>query len=77
MTTILRKIETAKRVGYSTRHIDRLAREDRFPKPVRLGGDCQNGAVGFIEAEVEQWLKGRISASRPSDSTQPEWRSPR
>ena len=31
-----------------------------FPKPVSLGGS----AVGWLEAEVQQWLQPRIEASR-------------
>jgi prophage regulatory protein len=32
-----------------------------FPKPIRLGN---GSAVGWIEGEVESWLRGRIEASR-------------
>ncbi|WP_283805011.1 helix-turn-helix transcriptional regulator, partial [Afipia felis] len=32
-----------------------------FPKPIRLGN---GSAVGWIEGEVEIWLRGRIEASR-------------
>jgi prophage regulatory protein len=32
-----------------------------FPKPVRLGN---GSAVGWIEGEVEVWLRSRIEASR-------------
>ncbi len=32
-----------------------------FPKPIRLGN---GSAVGWIESEVEIWLRGRIEASR-------------
>ncbi|HSE87586.1 MAG TPA: AlpA family phage regulatory protein, partial [Candidatus Binatia bacterium] len=31
-----------------------------FPRPVSLGGR----AVGWLEAEVQQWLQRRIEASR-------------
>jgi Prophage CP4-57 regulatory protein (AlpA) len=31
-----------------------------FPKPASLGGS----AVGWLEAEVQQWLQRRIEASR-------------
>ena len=34
--------------------------EGTFPKPVSLGG----GAVGWVEAEVQEWLQQRIDASR-------------
>ncbi len=58
-TKMLRPREAAERVGYSTRQIRRLADAGKFPPPVRL-----NRAVGFVEAEVEAWLQGRIEASR-------------
>ncbi len=58
-TKILRPRKVAERVGYSTRQIRRLDDAGKFPKPVRL-----NRAVGFVEAEVEAWLQGRIEASR-------------
>ena len=32
--------------------------EDRFPKPVPLG----EGSVGWIESELEEWLRNRIAA---------------
>ena len=32
-----------------------------FPKPIRLGN---GSAVGWLESEVETWLRGRIEASR-------------
>jgi hypothetical protein len=35
-----------------------------FPKPVSLGGR----AVGWLEAEVQQWLQRRIEASRSESS---------
>lgn len=32
--------------------------DETFPKPVQLGGR----AVGFVEAEVQAWLKTRMDA---------------
>lgn len=32
-----------------------------FPKPIRLGN---GSAVGWVESEVEAWLRDRIEASR-------------
>ena len=34
--------------------------EGRFPQPVSLGAR----AVGWIEAEVDEWMRERIEASR-------------
>jgi predicted DNA-binding transcriptional regulator AlpA len=52
----------------SPRHQSRLAQEDRFPKPVRLG-EGKNGRIGFVEAEVLAWnaarLEERNAAGKP------------
>ena len=42
---------------YSPAHIARLEKCGRFPKRVRLG----TGRVGWIDSEVEDWLKARIA----------------
>jgi len=34
--------------------------EPRFPKPVSLGGR----AVGWVEAEIDDWLNQQIEANR-------------
>jgi len=34
--------------------------QDTFPKPVNLGGR----AVGWMEAEIQEWLERQIEASR-------------
>ena len=41
----------------------RLA-EGRFPRPVSLG----SRAVGWIEAEVDEWIRERIAESRDTES---------
>ena len=45
-------------VLYSPQHIARLEKAGLFPKRVKLG---QN-RVGWIEAEVLDWLQARIDA---------------
>ena len=45
-------------LGRSTIYV-RLA-EGSFPRPVQLGAR----AVGWIEAEVDEWIRQRIVASR-------------
>jgi prophage regulatory protein len=35
-----------------------------FPKPVSLG----DRAVGWVEAEVQEWLRQRIDLSRPASA---------
>ncbi len=53
---ILRKRETAKKVGYSESHLMRLEREGKFCQRVHLGPN----AVGFVEDEVNEWLQARV-----------------
>lgn len=35
--------------------------DSSFPRPVRLGN---GSAVGWVESEVEDWLRSKIEASR-------------
>lgn len=48
--------EVAALVRYSRVHLRRLEQEGRFPRRVRLGAN----RVGWIRAEVDQWLMDRI-----------------
>jgi prophage regulatory protein len=58
--TILRLPAVKTRTGLSRSTIYLRIAEGRFPKPVSLGGR----AVGWLEAEVQDWLQRRIDASR-------------
>lgn len=60
MTNILRLPTVKQRTGLSRSTIYLRISEGRFPKPVSLGGR----AVGWIEAEVNDWLNQQIEASR-------------
>ena len=60
MHSILRLPEVKKRTGLSRSTIYLRVAESKFPKPVSLGGR----AVGWLEAEVQDWLQRRIDASR-------------
>jgi prophage regulatory protein len=64
MHTILRLPEVKKNTGLSRSTIYLRISQGTFPKPVNLGGR----AVGWLEAEVEQWLQRRIEASRKAVS---------
>ena len=60
MTILLTKKQVAARVGLHAEHVMRMAREGRFPKPVKLGP--QPGcAVRFVQEEVEAWLRDRMA----------------
>ena len=55
---IIRKKEAAARVGYHPVHLMRRAvdPDDDMPSPVRIGP----GAVGFVEEEIDAWIKARV-----------------
>jgi prophage regulatory protein len=58
--TILRLPAVKTSTGLSRSTIYLRIAEGGFPKPVSLGGR----AVGWLEAEVQEWLQRRIDASR-------------
>ena len=58
--TILRLPAVKARTGLSRSTIYLRIAEGTFPKPVSLGGR----AVGWLEAEIQDWLQRRIEASR-------------
>ena len=60
MHTILRLPDVKRSTGLSRSTIYLRIAQGTFPKPVSLGGR----AVGWLEAEVQQWLQRRIEASR-------------
>jgi prophage regulatory protein len=71
---ILRRLEAARLIGLHPVHLMRKANDPRddFPGPIRIGPN----AVGFIEAEVEDWL-ARRAAERPVKNTDPSIPAPR
>jgi prophage regulatory protein len=61
MATAILRLPTVKaRTGLSRSTIYLRISEGRFPKPVSLGGR----AVGWIDAEITEWLNQQIEASR-------------
>ena len=59
-TRFLRLPEVLERTGLSRSTIYVRLAEGCFPRPVALGGR----AVGWIEAEVDEWVRQRIAESR-------------
>ena len=55
-TRFLRLPEVQHRTGLSRSTIYVRLNQGRFPRPVALGAR----AVGWIEAEVDEWIRGRI-----------------
>jgi prophage regulatory protein len=64
MHTILRLPDVKRSTGLSRSTIYLRIAQGTFPKPVSLGGR----GVGWLEAEVQQWLQRRIEASRSEGS---------
>jgi len=60
VTSILRLPAVQVRTGLSRSTIYLRVSEGSFPKPISLGGR----AVGWVEAEVNDWLNQQIEASR-------------
>ncbi len=58
--TILRLPAVKTSTGLSRSTIYLRVSQGMFPKPVSLGGR----AVGWLEAEIQDWLQRRIEASR-------------
>lgn len=59
-TVILRLPAVRSRTGLSRSTIYLRIANGEFPKPVSLGGR----AVGWLEADIENWLTDKIEASR-------------
>lgn len=57
---MLRRRQVEARTGLSRSTIYLRVAQGSFPRPVGLGGR----AVGWLEAEVENWLQQRVAASR-------------
>lgn len=60
VTTILRLPTVKARTGLSRSTIYLRVAQGSFPPPISLGGR----AVGWVEAEVNQWVDQRIETSR-------------
>jgi len=60
--SVIRMKELIKIVGLSRSYIHALRSRGEFPSPIRLvkGGR----ATGYLRSEVDDWLKGRIDATR-------------
>jgi prophage regulatory protein len=63
---VLRLAEVVRQVGLGRSSIWRMAKEGTFPQPRRLGAR----SVGWVQAELDDWLKARSTATVTGDSTQ-------
>lgn len=64
--TILRLPAVKARTGLSRSTIYLRIAQGEFPQPINLG----QRAVGWIEADIEVWLAGRIERSRTTSGDQ-------
>ncbi|MDR3774552.1 MAG: AlpA family transcriptional regulator [Terracidiphilus sp.] len=64
---ILRLPAVKTRTGLSRSTIYLRVAEGRFPKPISLGAR----AVGWVDAEVEEWLASQIELSRRAQGELP------
>jgi prophage regulatory protein len=55
------RLKLSRSTIYDKINPDSLRYDATFPKPIRLGN---GSAVGWVESEVESWLRERIEASR-------------
>ncbi len=60
----LRLPEVQERTGLSRSTIYVRLEQGRFPQPVSLGAR----AVGWIETEIEEWMRERIAESRGGET---------
>jgi prophage regulatory protein len=59
-TNIIRLAQVRARTGLSRSTLYAYMRDGRFPTPITISERC----VGWVEAEIDQWIAGRIAASR-------------
>jgi predicted DNA-binding transcriptional regulator AlpA len=61
MHRLISKKETAKIVGVHPEHIMRMARQHRFPRPIKLGGS-ENSVVRFVAGSPDVGTGGACTA---------------
>ncbi len=67
MDKVLRKGELSAMVGLHYSTIWRLMQRGEFPRPVQLS----ENRVGWLEAEVEEWLARRVDLRDDCDAREP------
>lgn len=71
MNHLLSKRQVAEVLGIHPESVMRLAREGRFPAPIKLGTGIQ-AAVRFDEEDVQAWLAERKAARANPDEAAAE-----
>ena len=57
---ILSAKEVAEKTSFSTGHLRRLTKENKFPKPDQIS----ENRSGWLEEDVNKWIENRIRAHR-------------
>ena len=57
---ILSAKEVAEKTSFSTGHLTRLAKENKFPQPIQIS----ENRSGWLEEDVNKWIESRIRAHR-------------
>lgn len=57
---LLRRPQVEARVGLKRTQIYDLMKRNEFPQAVKLGAR----AVAWVEAEIDEWIRARVAASR-------------
>jgi prophage regulatory protein len=75
---ILRRPEVLSKIGLATTQLYELIKKGEFPQPIRIGPR----AVGFLEAEVDEWIDERLAereynVAKTGKNTKPIARRPR
>lgn len=60
--TIMRRRQVEARTGLSRSSIYARIKDGAFPAPISLGDDAR--AVGWIEAEIDNWIALQVSKRR-------------
>jgi prophage regulatory protein len=65
---ILRWPAVEERVGICRSHAHALAAKGLFPRPIKLSAGANARASGWLQSEIDEWLRNRITESRLGDS---------
>jgi predicted DNA-binding transcriptional regulator AlpA len=63
MTTWLRRVDVYERLGLERSAIEKLIKNDpTFPVPIRIAAGDR--AIGWVEEELEEWMRSRMETHR-------------
>jgi prophage regulatory protein len=59
------ELRTEKGIRFSAQWLRKLIKQGRFPPPIPIG----DASVGFIESEIDDWIRGKIAARNTATET--------